>query len=118
MVAAARSLGLAAGLAFNPETEPEDAAVAARTAGVDLALCMSIHPGYSGQQLMPEAFDRVGRLRALLPPGVLVQVDGGVGEENIHRLREAGAGLFVCGTSIFGAPDPGAAFRDLARLAA
>jgi ribulose-phosphate 3-epimerase len=116
VVAAARALGLAAGLAFNPETDPEQAADAAREAGVALVLCMSIHPGYSGQKLMPEAFARVRRLRALLPPGVHVQVDGGVGEENIRQLREAGASLFVCGTSIFGRPDPGAAYEALTRL--
>ena len=70
-IAAAREHGLQAGVAFNPESEPED--VAAVAADADLVLCMSIHPGYSGQKFMPEAVDRIGRLRgaarARLRPG-------------------------------------------------
>ncbi len=112
--AAARELGLAAGLAFNPETEPEDAASAA--ADVDLVLCMSIHPGYSGQEFMPEAIERVARLRGLLAAEKHIQVDGGVGRDNIPRLRDAGADLLVAGTSVFGAADITAAYRELAQL--
>ena len=108
----ARELGLGAGLAFNPETEPEDAAAAAGDV-VDLVLCMSIHPGYSGQKFMPEALDRVRRLRRLLPEETPIQVDGGVGLENVHPLREAGASLLVAGSSVYGADDAGAAYRRL-----
>jgi ribulose-phosphate 3-epimerase len=107
----ARELGLATGLAFKPETEPEDAAAAADP--VDLVLCMSIHPGYSGQKFMPEALDRVRRLRELLPAEKPIQVDGGVGLENVHALREAGASLLVAGSSVYGAEDPGIAYRRL-----
>jgi ribulose-phosphate 3-epimerase len=115
LAAQARALGLAVGLAFNPQTEPEDAADAAEP--VDLVLCMSINPGYSGQAFMPEAFGRIERLRDRLPAGKHIQVDGGVGRENIPRLRDSGADLFVAGTSIFGAPDTVAAYRGLAALA-
>jgi ribulose-phosphate 3-epimerase len=111
VIAHARELDLQAGLAFNPETAPADAAAAAD--GVDLVLCMSIHPGYSGQQFMPEAIPRVAELRALLPEGVHVQVDGGVGPENVGALREAGANLLVAGTSIFGREDLTRAYRRL-----
>ena len=108
----ARDLGLGVGVAFNPETEPEDVvAVAGRL--VDLVLCMSIHPGYSGQELMPEAIPRIRRLRELLPAGMHVQVDGGVGPDNVRDLREAGANLFVAGTSIFGQQDLAEAYRRL-----
>src|SRR5262249_26029042 len=78
-IAAAREHGLQAGLAFNPESEPED--VAAVAADADLVLCMSIHPGYSGQKFMPDAVDRIRRLRAALPDHIYVQVDGGIGHE-------------------------------------
>ncbi|HEV3478152.1 MAG TPA: ribulose-phosphate 3-epimerase [Gaiellaceae bacterium] len=115
LAAQARALGLGVGLAFNPQTEPEDAADAAEP--VDLVLCMSINPGYSGQAFMPEAFGRIERLRDRLPAGKHIQVDGGVGHENIPRLRDSGADLFVAGTSIFGAPDTVAAYRGLAALA-
>jgi ribulose-phosphate 3-epimerase len=107
----ARELGLAVGLAFNPETEPEDAAAAA--ADVDLVLCMSIHPGYSGQAFMPEALGRIRRLRKLLPDRKPIQVDGGVGLDNVRELRDAGASLLVAGSSIYGEDDPGAAYRRL-----
>jgi ribulose-phosphate 3-epimerase len=117
VIGRARELGLGAGVAFNPETEPEDVAAAAGEL-VDLVLCMSIHPGYSGQEFMPEAIPRVGRLRELLPDGVHVQVDGGVGPENVRELREAGANLFVAGTSIFGQQDLAAAYQQLVQALA
>jgi ribulose-phosphate 3-epimerase len=111
VAARARGLGLAAGLAFNPETEPEDVAPAA--GDVDLVLCMSIHPGYSGQKFMPEALDRIRRLRALLPDEKPIQVDGGVGIDNVRELRDAGATLLVAGSSVYGGDDPGTAYRTL-----
>ena len=83
IAALAREQGLGVGLAFNPETSPEDAARVAD--GFDLVLCMSIHPGYSGQKFMPEAIGRVRTLRGLVPPEVFIQVDGGVGPENVAR---------------------------------
>jgi ribulose-phosphate 3-epimerase len=107
----ARELELEVGLAFNPETSPADAAAAAD--GVDLVLCMSIHPGYSGQPFMPESIDRVRELRGLLPEGVHIQVDGGVGPDNVRELRDAGADLLVAGSSIFGHEDIARAHRRL-----
>jgi ribulose-phosphate 3-epimerase len=115
VIAQARELGLGAGVAFNPETEPEDVAEAAGEL-VDLVLCMSIHPGYSGQPFMPESIPRVRRLRKLLPEGVHIQVDGGVGAENVPQLVEAGANLLVAGTSVFGREDIAEAYRGLAAL--
>ena len=110
---AARGLGLQVGLAFNPETEPGEAAEAAIQAGVDLLLCMSIHPGFSGQQFMPEAIERVRTLRGLVPDSMYVQVDGGIGLDNVRVLREAGADLLVAGTAIFGHEDISGAYRRL-----
>jgi ribulose-phosphate 3-epimerase len=113
VVAQAREQDLAVGLAFNPETTVEEAASAALEAEVDLVLCMSIHPGYSGQEFMPEALGRIRTLRGLLPDGVPVQVDGGVGPDNSRDLRAAGASLFVAATSIFGREDLPRAYRRL-----
>jgi ribulose-phosphate 3-epimerase len=115
LAAQAREHDLEVGLAFNPQTDPEQAAEVADA--VDLVLCMSINPGYSGQSFMPEAFGRVERLRDRLREGKHIQVDGGVGRDNVPRLREAGADLFVAGTSVFGAADIAAAYRELADLA-
>jgi ribulose-phosphate 3-epimerase len=78
---------------------------------------MSIWPGYSGQAFMPEALDRIRELRAMLPAEMRIQVDGGVGTENIRQIREAGATLLVAATSVFGADDPGAAYQELTALA-
>lgn len=110
-VAHARSLGLGVGVAFNPETVVEDAVAAAD--GVDLVLCMSIHPGYSGQAFMPEALERIARLRALLPADVRVQVDGGINLETARAAREAGADLLVAGSAVFWNDDPASAYRGL-----
>jgi ribulose-phosphate 3-epimerase len=113
VVALAREHGLQVGMAFNPETGVEEAAAAAIGAEVDIVLCMSIHPGYSGQAFMPEALDRIHGLRSLLPEEMHVQVDGGVGPENIRDLYEAGATLFVAATAIFGREDLPRAYRRL-----
>jgi ribulose-phosphate 3-epimerase len=112
-VALAREQGLQIGLVFNPETPVDEPAVAAIEAGVDLVLCMSVHPGYSGQEFIPESLERVQRLRELLPKSMQVQVDGGVGPENIAELRDAGATLFVAATAIFGREDLPRAYRRL-----
>ena len=115
-IAAARAHGLQAGVAFNPESEPEDVA---RVAGdADLVLCMSIHPGYSGQAFMPEAVDRIARLRAALPDDIPIQVDGGIGDDTIAGARDAGASLLVAGSAIFGSDDLQAAYRRLAQAVA
>ena len=108
----ARQQELGVGLAFKPQTEPEQAAEAAEP--FDLVLCMSIEPGYSGQPFMPEAIGRIERLRDRLPAEKLIQVDGGIGAENIRAVRDAGASLFVAGTSVFGREDIAQAYRQLA----
>ena len=108
---AAREQELQVGLAFKPETSPEAAAAAAD--GFDLVLCMSIEPGYSGQPFMPEALPRIRRLRELLGADVPIQVDGGIDQENVRAVYEAGATLLVAGTAIFGREDLPRAYRRL-----
>jgi ribulose-phosphate 3-epimerase len=113
-IALARSLDLAVGVACNPETPVEELAAAAEDA--DLALCMSIHPGYSGQELMADAPGRIARLRELLPDRVRVQVDGGVNASTIRRVRDAGADLLVAGSAVFWRDDPALGYAELVRL--
>ena len=113
VVLAARSHDLQVGLAFKPETSTADAAHAAVASSVDIVLCMSIEPGYSGQKFMPEAYERIRTTRSLLPPDVPVQVDGGIGPDNIAAVHEAGASLFVAASSIFGREDLPRAYRRL-----
>jgi ribulose-phosphate 3-epimerase len=118
IVALAREHGLQVGLAFNPETDVDEAAHAARDAEVDLVLCMSVHPGYSGQAFIPESLERLAKLRSLVPRSMHVQVDGGVGPGNIKELHEAGAELFVAATAIFGREDLPRAYRRLVQALA
>lgn len=113
---AAREQELEVGLAFKPQTSPEQAAAAA--GGFDLVLCMSIEPGYSGQDFMPDALDRIRTLRAMLPAYIPIQVDGGVGPDNIRAIHDAGATLFVAGTSIFAREDLPRAYRRLVQALA
>jgi ribulose-phosphate 3-epimerase len=111
LIALAREHGLGAGVAFKPGTTVAEAVAAAE--GADLALCMSIEPGYSGQEFMPESLQRIEELRGLLPPDVHVQVDGGIDNENIRAVRDAGANLIVAGSAIFGREDLPRAYRRL-----
>ncbi len=115
-IAAAREHGLQVGVAFTPESEPE--AVAAVAGAADVVLCMSIHPGYSGQQFMPDALDRIARTRTALPENVCVQVDGGIDNENVRAAHEAGATLIVAGSAIFAREDLPRAYRRLVQALA
>jgi ribulose-phosphate 3-epimerase len=112
-IKAARDLGLGVGVAFNPETEVETAVEA--SLGADLALCMSIHPGYSGQEFLPESLWRIDRLRKQLPSSLYVQVDGGITAENVADVRRVGADLIVAGSAIFGMEDLPRAYRRLVK---
>jgi ribulose-phosphate 3-epimerase len=109
----ARSHGLEVGVAFNPDTSVEDAVGA--SLGADLVLCMSIHPGYSGQEFMPDALDRLRELRAQLHERVVVQVDGGITQDNVRAAHEAGADAIVAGSAIFGREDLNRAYLRLVR---
>jgi ribulose-phosphate 3-epimerase len=114
---AARKHELGVGIALKPASDVDEVAAVAQDAGADVVLCMSIEPGYSGQEFMPDAFRRLERLRELLPDGVHVQVDGGVKLENVGRARAAGADLLVAATAVFGTADPAAAYQALVSAA-
>jgi ribulose-phosphate 3-epimerase len=110
-VRAAREHELQVGVAFTPDTEPED--VAAVSGEADLVLCMSIQPGYSGQPFQEATYERVRRLRAALDDRIYIQVDGGVGPENIRQLYDEGVRLLVAGSAIFSREDLPRAYRRL-----
>jgi ribulose-phosphate 3-epimerase len=107
-----RELGCKAGVVINPGTPV--AAVEPVAGIVDLCLCMSVNPGWGGQRYIPSSTQRLAELRELLPYDVVLEVDGGISLETIDDARDAGAQLFVAGSSVFGAGDPAAAFRALA----
>jgi ribulose-phosphate 3-epimerase len=109
----ARAEGLEVGVAFNPETPVADAVAA--SLGADLVLCMSIHPGYSGQEFLPESLERIRELRSELHERVAVQVDGGISRTNVRAVYEAGAELIVAGSAIFDREDLNRAYLRLVR---
>ena len=110
-----RDAGVNAGVVINPGTPVE--AVEPVADLIDLCLVMSVNPGWGGQRYIPSSTGRIARLRAMLPPEVVLEVDGGISLETIDEARDAGVDLFVAGSSVFGADDPAAAFRALsARL--
>jgi ribulose-phosphate 3-epimerase len=112
---AVREAGLHAGLAINPATPPE--AVTGVAGSFDHLLCMTVDPGWGGQEYIKGSTAKVTRLRELLGPDVPIEVDGGIDAQTVGAVREAGATLFVAGTSVFGAPDPAAAYREVAAAA-
>jgi ribulose-phosphate 3-epimerase len=110
-----REAGLDAGLAINPATPPE--AVLGLAAMFDHLLCMTVNPGWGGQSYIDTSTEKVARLRELLGGDVPIEVDGGIDADTAGRARAAGATLFVAGSSIFGADDPAAAYREIAAAA-
>jgi ribulose-phosphate 3-epimerase len=114
-LAAIRDAGCRAGVALCPATRPDVLLeVAAQT--LDLALCMSVNPGWGGQRFIEHSTDKLARMRAALPEHVALEVDGGIDEETIERCARAGCNLFVAGSSVFGTEDPGESFRRLTAL--
>jgi ribulose-phosphate 3-epimerase len=116
VVQAARQHELEVGLAFKPGTDVDEAVAAAQ--GVDILLCMSIEPGYSGQEFLEGSLERIARTRELAPPEVYVQVDGGVTNENVRSIYDAGATLIVSASSIFSREDLPRAYRRLVQALA
>ena len=112
---AVRAAGLQVGLAINPATPPEVVAGVADDLGH--VLCMTVNPGWGGQAYIEGSTAKVARLRELLGPDVPIEVDGGIDAETARITREAGATLFVAGSSIFGSADPAAAYGEIAAAA-
>jgi ribulose-phosphate 3-epimerase len=118
-LARARERGMLAGLALNPSTPLS--ILEELLTDIDLVLVMSVNPGFGGQSYLPEATDKIRRVRALLDrhrTGATLEVDGGITPETIRDAWEAGADTFVAGTAVFGATDPAQAVRDLMRRCA
>jgi ribulose-phosphate 3-epimerase len=115
-LAAIRDAGCTAGLALNPGTPP---VVVEPVAGdVDLILCMTVNPGWGGQAFLPGSPAKLERLRALIGDDVALEVDGGIVADTAATCAAAGATLFVAGSAVFGAADPGAVVREITTAAA
>jgi ribulose-phosphate 3-epimerase len=106
-----RDRGATVGVAINPATPVGALAEAAHA--IDLALCMTVNPGWGGQEFIERSLDKVTRLRHILGEQVALQVDGGIDPRTAPRCRAAGANVFVAGSAVFGSPDPAGAYRAI-----
>ena len=109
-----QALGCKAGIAINPGTPIQ--ALETMIRFVDFVLLMSVNPGFGGQSFIQDTYRRLGRLRELIaqvPNRPFIQVDGGVGPDNIRALHEAGMDVAVAGSSVFRHPSPGQAVKEL-----
>jgi ribulose-phosphate 3-epimerase len=118
LLAHVRSFGKKVGLAVNPDFDL--ARLEPYLADIDLALCMTVFPGFGGQAYIPESTERIRTLRKWIErinPACELEVDGGIDARTIILAAEAGANVFVAGTAIFGAPEgPTAATTKLRQL--
>ena len=108
-----RESGACVGAAINPGTPVE--ALAELATSIDLALCMTVNPGWGGQPFMAGSPQKVARLRAIVPEEVALEVDGGIDADTAPLCRKSGASVFVAGSAIFESGEPGEAYRAIAR---
>jgi ribulose-phosphate 3-epimerase len=112
--ATARELGLAFGLVINPPTPYE--AIEPFIESSDMILVMSVHPGFGGQSFITDVLTKVERARRFIDAAGLatdLEIDGGIDPTTARAARDAGADVFVAGTSIFHAESPVAAIAEL-----
>jgi ribulose-phosphate 3-epimerase len=111
-----REIGAKAGIAINPGTPVT--MLADLIEEIDRVLVMSVNPGFGAQSFIEHALTKVAEVRTLLNlrnPACEIEVDGGIGLENIERAALAGADVLVAGNSVFAAADPPHALRDMRR---
>jgi ribulose-phosphate 3-epimerase len=113
-LAAIRELGCLAGVAINPGTPVE--AVTELRDHADIALCMTVNPGWGGQAFIAGSPEKVARLAPLVGEAK-IEVDGGIDATTAGSVADAGASLFVAGSAVFGAADPAAAYTEIAAAA-
>ncbi|MGA2265646.1 MAG: ribulose-phosphate 3-epimerase [Phycisphaerae bacterium] len=106
-----RQLGLGAGITLKPGTAVDT--LRDVLAAVDMVLVMTVEPGYGGQEFMHDMLDKIRALRGMLQSHQRIEVDGGINPATAAMCRQCGAGVFVAGENIFGAPDIPAAVRAL-----
>ncbi len=80
---------------------------------LDMALCMSVNPGWGNQKLIPASLGKLSRMRSALPERIALEVDGGVHKDTVAACAEAGANVLVTGSAVFGSPDPAASYAEI-----
>ena len=100
-----RSLGIRPAIVLNPHTPPE--AIEFLIEDLDMVLLMSVNPGFGGQKFIPSVLERAVRLKDITEkrnPQCLIEVDGGVSDQNVHMLAEAGVDIVVAGSYVYNHP--------------
>lgn len=110
LVQTLREMGVEVGVAINPGTPVE--ALETLVGEIDLALVMTVNPGWGGQALIESTLGKIRRLRAV-DPHLRIEVDGGIDPETLPRVREAGADVFVVGSYLLRAESLDVGIREL-----
>ena len=116
-IQAIKNEGMKAGVALNPHTnvmQLEDT-----IQDIDLALVMSVNPGFGGQSFIENTYSKVEKLKEMIlrkNSSAMIQVDGGVTNKNAKKLVEAGADVLVAGSYVFKSPNPDNTIKDLKKL--
>lgn len=117
LLARARALGLRPGVVISPPTPWE--AMEPFVELSEMVVVMSVHPGFGGQEFMPEVLGKVESARKWIDSHGLstdIEIDGGIDAGTLSSARDAGANVFVAGTAVFGEPDPAEAVVHLRRV--
>lgn len=108
--------GVKAGIALNPATPVSSIEPVIRD--LDFVLLMSVNPGFGGQKFLPVVYEKTAALKQmalLMNPELMIEVDGGVNDQNARALAEVGAHILVAGSYVFGSSDYAAAITSLKR---
>ncbi|OYT14423.1 MAG: ribulose-phosphate 3-epimerase [Bacteroidetes bacterium 4572_77] len=110
-----KAAGIKAGVSLNPHTSLST--IENILGDIDMVLIMSVNPGFGGQSFIPQALDKVRKLKLMLKEHnaehVEIEIDGGIKLDNIKEVAEAGVDIFVSGSGIFGAKDPKAMIQQM-----
>lgn len=113
-LSAVREAGAQAGVVLNPATPLS--AIEEVLPFADYVLVMSVNPGFGGQKFIETSFEKVRRLRSMIREKNLstrIEIDGGIGKENIAQAVSAGADIIVSGSAVFGTPQPPQTMREM-----
>lgn len=112
-----KSKGVKCGMAISPDTPVGE--IKPYLKDLDLALLMSVYPGFSGQKFLPKSLEKLAELKQMrdeINKNCLIEVDGGVGDDNINILYNLGADIVVTGNAVFGHEDPASRIEKLKKL--
>jgi ribulose-phosphate 3-epimerase len=109
-----KNRGVKPGVALNPSTPLES--IRYVLDDISMVLIMSVNPGFGGQEFIPQMIEKIIQLKEILKsknPEVLIEVDGGINENNAHDVISAGADILVAGSAIFNSPNPEKTIKEL-----